>query len=183
MKEEDNTTTENFKWYAINVFTGYEKKISIILKQRAETSGVSDYIKDIVIPMRNKTIINEGKKRKVKDKILPGYILINMELNNQTWPIIRDTQGVTGFVGTGSKPIPLKENEVEAILKFIEIDAPAIQTSFNVGDAIVVIDGAFKDFNGKISDINEEKGKVKILISIFGRETPVELDLMQIRLI
>ncbi len=183
-KKSKQKNTENMKWYAINVFTGHENKISILIKQRAETASVDKYLDEIVIPTQNKTIIADGKKRKIKEKILPGYILIRMELNKETWPIIRDTEGVTGFVGpTSATPTPLNDNEVNAILKFMELDTPAVQTSFNVGDSVTVTDGAFKDFNGKISDINEDKSKVKILISIFGRETPVELDLMQIKLI
>lgn len=172
----------NMKWYAVNVFTGHEKKVSLLIKQKAETANIEKYIGDIVIPTQNKTVITEGKKRQIKEKLLPGYILIQMELNDNTWSIIRDTQGVSGFVGmNGTFPTPLNENEVNAILKFMEMDAPAVQTNFNVDDTILITDGAFKDFNGKISEINEEKSKVKILISIFGRETPVELDLMQIK--
>ncbi len=183
MEKKKDNNKYNFKWYAVNVFTGHENKVSIIIKQRADTANLSKYIEDIVIPTQNKTVISDGKKRQVKDKILPGYVLIKMELNKDTWPIVRDTQGVTGFVGPGNKPSPLIEQEVNAILKFMELDTPAVQTTFNVDDAIVVTDGAFKDFNGKVSEVNEEKGKVKVLISIFGRETPVELDLMQIKLI
>jgi transcriptional antiterminator NusG len=181
--ENSKKNKSDFKWYAVNVFTGHENKVSIVVKQRAETANLSKYIKDIVIPTQNKTIIADGKKRQIKDKILPGYILVKMNLNKDTWPIIRDTQGVTGFVGAGNNPTPLNEKEVEAILKFMEVDTPAVQTSFNPGDAVVITDGAFKDFNGKVSEVNEDKSKVKILISIFGRETPVELDLMQIKLI
>ena len=181
MKSKESN--KNFKWYAVNVFTSHEKKIALIIRQRAETENLGNKIEDIVIPTQNKTVITDGKKKQIKEKILPGYILIKMDLDKDTWPIIRDTQGVTGFVGSGNNPTPLEENEVQAILKFMELETPAIQTSFNVGDAIMVTDGAFKDFNGKVNEVNEEKGKVKVLISIFGRETPVELDLMQIKLI
>jgi transcriptional antiterminator NusG len=181
MKSKESN--KNFKWYAVNVFTSHEKKIALIIRQRAETANLGNKIEDIVIPTQNKTVITDGKKKQIKEKILPGYILIKMDLDKDTWPIIRDTQGVTGFVGSGNNPTPLEENEVQAILKFMELETPAIQTSFNVGDAIMVTDGAFKDFNGKVNEVNEEKGKVKVLISIFGRETPVELDLMQIKLI
>ena len=183
MDKNSKNNKNDFKWYAVNVFTGYENKVSIIINQRADTANLSKYIKEIVIPTQNKTIISDGKKRQIKDKILPGYILIKMNLNKDTWPIIRDTQGVTGFVGAGNNPTPLNEKEVDAILKFMEVETPAVQTYFSIGDAVIVTDGAFKDFNGKISEVNEEKSKVKVLISIFGRETPVELDLMQIKLI
>ncbi|MCL4393165.1 transcription termination/antitermination protein NusG [Patescibacteria group bacterium] len=181
MKAQKNENSD-MKWYAVNVFTGHEKKVSLLIKQKAETANVEQYIGDIVIPTQNKTIITEGKKKQVKEKLLPGYLLIQMTLNDSTWALIRDTQGVSGFVGmSGKLPTPLNDNEVNAILKFMEMDTPAIQTNFNVDDTVLVTDGAFKDFNGKISEINDEKGKAKILISIFGRETPVELDLMQIK--
>lgn len=181
MKTKTNKNTD-MKWYALNVFTGHEKKVSLLIKQKAETASIEKYIGDIVIPMQNKTIITDGKKKQIKEKLLPGYILIQMNLNDNTWSIVRDTQGVSGFVGSnGNLPTPLNDNEVNAILKFMEMDTPAIQTNFNIDDTVLITDGAFKDFNGKISEINEEKSKVKILISIFGRETPVELDLMQIK--
>lgn len=172
---------EEGKWYVINAYSGHEKKVAELIRQRADNTNMSDMVEEIIVPLQNKIVISEGKRKTVEDRILPGYILIKMVLNNQTWPLIKDTQGVIGFAGMDKKPTPLSPQEVKAIQRFMQIEQPAYQTSLSIGDAVTVVDGPFINFNGTISDINEEKGKVKVLISIFGRETPVDMDLMQVK--
>ncbi|MFZ5845640.1 MAG: transcription termination/antitermination protein NusG, partial [Patescibacteria group bacterium] len=150
------------------------------LKQRLETMKLTGKIFDIVVPTRNVVTVRHGKKEEQKEKIFPGYILVKMILDDETWLAVRTTAGVTAFVGAGNKPTPISDHEVETILKFMEMEAPKYKASFTVGEAVKIVDGPFADFLGTIDSIDEEKGKVKVLVSIFGRETPVELDFLQI---
>ena len=135
---------------------------------------------DIIVPTRNIVIVRHGKKEEQKEKIFPGYILVKMVLDDETWLAVRTTQGVTAFVGIGNKPTPISEKEVATILKFMQMEAPKYKASFSVGEAVKIIDGPFADFLGTVDSIDEEKGKIKVLVSIFGRETPVELDFLQV---
>src|SRR3989344_3523810 len=135
---------------------------------------------EIVVPTRDIVTVKHGKKEEQKEKIFPGYILVNMILDDESWLAVRTTQGVTAFVGTGNKPTPISDKEVTTILKFMEMEAPKYKASFSVNEAVKIVDGPFADFLGTVSEINQEKGKVKVLVSIFGRETPVELDFLQI---
>lgn len=169
------------KWYVINAYSGHEKKVTELIRQRVDIAQLNPLITEIIVPTQNKIVVADGKKKTVEDKILPGYILIKMVLNDKTWPLVRDTQGVIGFAGIDKKPTALNPNEVKAIMRFMKVEQPAFQASFAINDAVTVLDGPFKDFHGKIVEINENKGKVKILISIFGRETPVELDFAQVK--
>ena len=168
------------KWYVVHTYSGHENKVTSTLKQRIATMKLEDQIFDIVVPTRNVVTVKHGKKEEQKEKIFPGYILVRMVLNDNTWLAIRTTQGVTAFVGTGDKPTPISEPEVAAIMKFMEMEAPKFKTKFSVGEAVKIIDGPFADFLGSIDSIDEEKGKLKVLVSIFGRETPVELDFLQV---
>ena len=170
----------NARWYVVHTYSGHENKVATTLRQRVESMGIEDKIFDILVPTQEKIEVREGKKVTVHDKIFPGYILIRMELNDETWAAVRQTQGVTSFVGIGNKPTALPDDEVETILKFTKMEAPMYRASFSIGEAIKIIDGPFADFLGTVDEINEEKGKVKALISIFGRETPVELDFLQV---
>jgi transcriptional antiterminator NusG len=181
--EQKEEVPENPKarWYVINAYSGHEKRVAELIQQRIDIAGLNKYITQILVPTQNKIVVTEGKKKSVEDKILPGYVLIKMELNNTTWPLVRDTQGVIGFAGMDKKPTPLNPNEVKAIMRFMEVEQPAYQSSFAINDAVNILEGPFKDFPGKIVEINESKGKVKVLISIFGRETPVELDFTQVK--
>jgi len=170
----------NAKWYVIHTYSGHENKVSTNLKQRIETMKLEDKIFDIVVPTRNVVTVSHGKKEEKKEKIFPGYILVKMVLNDLSWLAIRTTPGVTAFVGAGTKPTPISEKEVSTILKFMELEAPKYKARFAVGEAVKIVDGPFADFLGAIDSIDKEKGKLKVLVSIFGRETPVELDFLQV---
>lgn len=171
---------DNARWYVVHTYSGHENKVATNLKQRIETMKISDQIFDIIVPTRNIVTVKHGKKEEQKEKIFPGYILVRMILNDISWLAVRTTQGVTAFVGTGDKPTPISAPEVAAIMKFMALEAPKYKTSFSVGEAVKITDGPFADFLGTIDNLDEEKGKIKVLVSIFGRETPVELDFLQV---
>ena len=170
----------NAKWYVVHTYSGHENKVATNLKQRIETMKLADKIFDIIVPTRNIVTVKHGKKEEQKEKIFPGYILVKMVLDDTSWLAVRTTQGVTAFVGAGNKPTPISEKEVDTILKFMQMEAPKYKTSFSIGEAVKIVDGPFADFLGTIDSIDEEKGKIKVLVSIFGRETPVELDFLQV---
>lgn len=178
--EEPKIDNPKARWYVVHTYSGHENKVAATLKQRVDSMGLADKILEILVPTQEKIEIKEGKKITVHDKIFPGYILVRMELLDETWHAVRSTAGVTAFVGIGNRPTPLPEKEVETILKFTKMEAPVYKASFSIGEAIKIIDGPFADFIGTVDEINEEKGKVKALVSIFGRETPVELDFLQV---
>jgi transcriptional antiterminator NusG len=168
------------KWYVVHTQSGFEAKSKEALEQRIRSLGYSDRIFDIVIPLRDVITIKKGKKKSIKEKVFPGYVLIKMIFDDNSWLVVRTTQGITGFVGAGNKPTPISEKEVEAIKKFVEQEQPKFKARFSVGEAVKVNDGPFSDFIGTIESIDDAKGKVKVLVSIFGRETPVELDFLQV---
>lgn len=172
---------DNALWYVVHTYSGHENKVATTLKQRVETMRLTHKIFDIVVPTRNIVTVKHGKKADAVEKIFPGYILVKMVLDDDSWLAVRTTPGVTAFVGAGNKPTPISEKEVEAILKFMKMEAPKYKTSFSVGEAVKIIDGPFADFLGTVNEMDDEKGKVKVLVSIFGRETPVELDFLQIK--
>lgn len=174
------TVPANAKWYVVHTYSGHENKVAANLKQRIETMKLADKIFEIIVPTRNVVHVHHGKKEEQKEKIFPGYILVNMVLEDTSWLAVRTTQGVTAFVGAGNKPTPISDKEVETILKFMQMEAPKYKASFSVGEAVKIVDGPFADFLGTIDNIDEEKGKIKVLVSIFGRETPVELDFLQV---
>lgn len=169
------------KWYVVNTYSGHEKKAKALLEQRVEATNMQDSFGEILVPTRDKIVVTEGKKKTVEDRIFPGYILVEMDVNNQTWSLVRNTEGVTGFISTRKRPTPLSKKEVDGIKKFMEVEQPAYQTAFDVGDAVKITDGAFENFVGSVNEINEAKGQVKVLISVFGRETPIDLDLLQVK--
>lgn len=168
------------QWYVVHTQSGFEAKAKEALEQRIKTLGYENKIFDIVIPLRNIVVIKKGKKKTVKEKVFPGYLLIKMIFDDDSWLVVRTTQGITGFVGAGNKPTPIAEKEVEAIKKFVEQEEPKFKTKFSVGEAIKVTDGPFTDFIGSIESVDESRGKLRVLVSIFGRETPVELDFLQV---
>ena len=168
------------KWYIVHTYAGHENKVAKNLSQRIETMGFEDDIFDIIVPTRNTIKVSGGKKESVKEKIFPGYVIIKMILNNESWLLVRSTQGVTAFIGAGNKPTPISEKEVEAIQKFMKQEEPLYKAAFSKNEAVKIVDGPFADFLGTISDIDEARGKLKVLVSIFGRETPVELDFLQV---
>jgi len=169
------------KWYVVHTASGHEARVSETLRQRVETMNLQKNVFELLIPTQDRVIIRAGKKATVKEKIFPGYLIVKMILDDSTWLVVRTTAGVTGFVGTGNKPSPLSDLEVANILKFISAPAPRFKTKFSVSEAIKIVDGPFSDFLGTISELDEARGKVKVLVSIFGRETPVELDFLQIQ--
>lgn len=167
-------------WFVVHTYSGHENKVAHTLQQRVETMNLTDKVLEILIPTQNKIRISKGKKHTVAEKVFPGYLLVKMVLTDYSWLTVRTTPGVTGFVGAGNKPTPLPPDEVNAILKFMKMEAPKYKASFTTGEAIKIIEGPFADFLGTVDHIDEEKGKVRVLVSIFGRETPVELDLLQV---
>ncbi|MBI2593876.1 transcription termination/antitermination factor NusG [Candidatus Daviesbacteria bacterium] len=172
----------NAKWYVVHTFAGHENKVATALKQRIEAERLENLIFDILVPTQDKIEIRGGKKETVKEKIFPGYILIKMELNDTSWLAVRTTQGVTSFIGAGNKPTPISEAEVATIVKFTTQGAqPTFKDVFMVDDTIKIIDGPFAEFIGKVDSVDKEKGRVRVLVSIFGRETPVELDFLQVQ--
>lgn len=172
--------SSNAKWYVVHAQSGFEAKAKEALEHRIKSLSYENKIFDIVIPMRDIVMIKKGQKKNVKEKVFPGYILVKMILDDETWLMVRTTQGITGFVGAGVKPTPITEKEVEAIKRFVTQEQPKFKARFSVGEAIKVTDGPFSDFIGSIESIDDAKGKVKVLVSIFGRETPVELDFLQV---
>jgi len=167
-------------WYVAHTYSGHEKKVANLLQQRVKSMNLTDKILEILIPTQNKIKISKGAKQKVAEKIFPGYLLVKMILSDDAWLTVRTTQGITGFVGVGNKPTPLNSKEVETIIKFTQMEAPKYKAKFSVGEAIKIVDGPFANFLGTVDHIDEEKGKVTVLVSIFGRETPVELDFLQV---
>lgn len=168
------------KWYVAHTYSGHESKVANTLRQRIESLKLSDKILDILIPTQDKIEIKEGKKATVKEKIFPGYLLIRMVMDDNTWLAVRTTPGVTGFIGTSTKPTALPEDEVKTIKRFMSMEAPKFKTTFSQGEAVKITDGPFSEFLGTVSEIDEERGKLKVLVSVFGRETPVELDFLQV---
>ncbi|MBI4973042.1 transcription termination/antitermination factor NusG [Candidatus Roizmanbacteria bacterium] len=169
------------KWYVIHIQTGYENKVKQALEQRIKSLGVEDKIFEVVIPVRDVVVIKKGKKTSAIEKVFPGYVLIRMILTDDSWLVVRTTEGVTGFVGAGLKPTPISDKEVEAIMKFVAQEQPKFKAKFSVGEAIKVTEGPFAEFLGTIEAIDEESGKVRVLVSIFDRETPLELDFLQVQ--
>jgi len=184
--QSDKTTTaaptasREASWYVVHTSSGHEAKVATSLKQRIASMKLENKILEIVVPTRNVVTVRAGKKAEIKEKIFPGYILVRMILDDESWLAVRTTPGVTAFVGAGNKPTSISEHEVEAIKRFMQMEAPKYKTAFSVGEAVKIIDGPFADFLGSIEAIDEEKGKVRVLVSIFGRETPVELDFLQV---
>ena len=167
------------RWYVLHTYSGYEENVSRNLKQRIESLGMEDKIFNILIPTEKKIKIKNGRRRVVTEKIFPGYVMIEMTVTDDSWYVVRNTPNVTGFIGTGTTPTPISEEEMRAIQKRMGVEEPKYKIEFILGDLVRITDGPFKGYEGKVSEIDEAKGKVKVLISIFGRETPVELDFLQ----
>ncbi len=172
---------ENQKqWFVIHTYSGYEERVKKNLEQRIKSMDTEGEIFEIVIPTEEEIEVRNGQRRTVSKKILPGYVLVQMMMSDQSWGMVRNTPGVTGFVGSNNKPVPLREEEVNRVLKQMEAEAPKVKVGFRKGQSVRVTDGPFIDFMGVVDDISMEKGKVKVLLSLFGRETPVELDFLQV---
>jgi len=174
------SATEEAAWYVIHCYSGYENKVRHNLEQRIETMGMKDKIFDVVIPTQEEIEVKDGKRRTVERHIFPGYVLVNLELSEESWYVVRNTPGVTGFVGMGNTPTPLRPEEVSQIIKRMEADAPTVKVTYKVGERVRIVDGPFNDFRGIVAEIDMERTKVRVNVSFFGRETPVELDFLQV---
>ena len=171
--------SEEGLWYVLHTYSGYENKVKKTIESRIEAYDLEDRVFEIVVPTQEEIEIRNGQRHNVQKKVLPGYVLVRMDIDEETWYQLRNTPGVTGFISINNKPVPLGDEEAKNILKGMAAEAPKIAVSFALGDTVRIIDGPFADFRGQIDDINYEKGKIKVLVSFFGRETPVELDFLQ----
>lgn len=179
MPSKEAMTNER-AWYVVHCYSGYENKVRHNLEQRIDTMGMKDKIYDVVIPTQEEIEVKDGKRRTVERHVFPGYVLVNMILSEESWYVVRNTPGVTGFVGMGNQPTPLRPEEVSSILKRMEAEAPRVKVSFRVGERVRIVDGPFNDFRGTVSEIDMERTKVRVMVNFFGRETPVELDFLQV---
>ena len=168
-------------WYVIHTYSGYEDAVARNLKQRIESLGMEDKIFNVVVPKEKKIKIKNGKRKVIEEKIYPGYVIVEMIVTDDSWYVVRNTPNVTGFVGAGTTPIPVSPQEIDSLKKRMGVEEPKFKIDVKINDPIKITDGPFKDFDGKISEVDEERGKVKVLINMFGRDTPVELDSMQIK--
>jgi transcriptional antiterminator NusG len=168
------------RWYVIHTYSGYENKVKTNLEHRITSMDMGDKIYQVLVPTEEEIEIKNGKRHPVERKVFPGYVLVEMIMGDDSWYVVRNTPGVTSFVGSGNKPTPLTDGEVRAILRQIKLDAPKYKVAFTKGEAVRVTDGPFTDLHGVVDEVNPERNKVKVLVSIFGRETPVELDFLQI---
>jgi len=178
--EETIQAEDGRAWYVVHCYSGYENKVRHNLEQRIETMGMKDKIFDVVVPTEEEIEVKEGKRRTVERRVFPGYILVNMILSEESWYVVRNTPGVTGFVGMGNTPTPLRPEEVAQIVKRMEAEAPRIKVTFKSGERVRIVDGPFNDFRGTVSEIDMERAKVRVMVNFFGRETPVELDFLQV---
>ena len=186
--EEDNenlvvlnaNVDEKARWYVVHTYSGHEKKVASLIKALTEGRNLSHKIFKIFIPTQKKIVVSEGKKRKMDERLFPGYVVVNMTMDDESWYLVRSTKGVTGFVGTGNTPTPLAQKEVDALMKFMTMEAPKFEAKFRVDDSVKINEGPFRDFIGKVFEVNDDQGKVKVLVNFLGKETPVELDFIQI---
>lgn len=168
-------------WYVIHTYSGYEDAVAKNLKQRVESLGMEDKIFNVVVPKEKKIKIKDGKRKTIEEKIYPGYVLVEMIVTDDSWYVVRNTPNVTGFVGVGITPVPVSLKEIETLKKRTGDDSPQYKIEVKAGDSVKIIDGPFKDFDGRVSEVDEERGKIKVLVNMFGRDTPVELDSLQIK--
>ena len=169
------------KWYAIHTYSGYEENVASNLKQRIESMDMQDKIFNIMIPTEKKIKIKNGKRKIITEKIFPGYVMVEMLVTDDSWYVVRNTPNVTGFIGAGNTPTPIDEEEIKSLMKRMGVEEPQYKIDVQVNDPVKINDGPFKNFEGKVSEVDEERGKVKVLVNMFGRETPVELDFLQIK--
>ncbi len=168
-------------WYVLHTYSGYEEAVARNLKQRIESMGMDDKIFNVLVPTEKKIKIKGGKRKIVEEKIYPGYVLVEMIVTDDSWYVVRNTPRVTGFVGSGTTPTPISVEEIAELQRRMGVEEPKFKIDVAIGDAVKIVDGPFKDRDGKIAEIDEERGRVKVLVSMFGRETPVELDFLQIK--
>ena len=169
------------RWYAIHTYSGYEEKVAENLQQRIDTMDMEEKIFNIMVPKEKKIKIKNGKRRVVEEKIFPGYVLVEMTVTDDSWYVVRNTPSVTGFIGAGTTPTPIAQEEIDALLKRTKVEDPEFKVDLSKGDPVLISDGPFKGQQGKVEEVDEQRGKVKVLVSMFGRETPVELDFLQVK--
>ena len=169
------------KWYAIHTYSGYEDAVAKSLKQRIESLGMEDKIFNVMVPKEKKIKIKNGKREVLEEKIYPGYVLVEMIVTDDSWYVVRNTPNVTGFVGAGTTPIPVSQKEIDQLKKRIGEETPKFKINFTLGDNVRIVDGPFKDYEGRVVNIDESQGRVKVNINLFGRDTPIELDALQIK--
>lgn len=169
------------QWYAIHTYSGYEEKVADSIRQRIQAVDMADKIFDAMVPKEKQIQIKNGKRKVVEAKIFQGYVLVEMKLTDETWYIVRNTPGVTGFVGSGTEPTPVSDSEIAKIKKRMGVEDPKHQIDFEIGEVVSITDGPFKGFDGSVSEIDTAKGKLKVIVSMFGRDTPVELDALQVK--
>lgn len=169
------------RWYVLHTYSGYEENVARNLKQRIESMDMEDKIFDVLIPTETKIRIKNGKRKLVREKIFPGYVLVNMIVTDESWYVVRNTPNVTGFVGSGTTPTPIDDAEVDGLMRRMGVEEPKFTVDVSAGTPVKITDGPFKDFEGKVESVDEGRGKVKVLVSMFGRETPLELDFLQIK--
>lgn len=175
------TLNQGRRWYVLHTYSGYEENVAQNLKQRIESMDMEDKIFQVLVPKEKKIKIQNGKRRVVEEKIFPGYVLVEMIVTDDSWYAVRNTPNVTGFIGTGTVPTPISEEEIKGLQKRMGVEEPKFKIDVSVDTPVRITDGPFKNLDGKVLDVDQERGKVKILISMFGRETPVELDFLQIK--
>lgn len=178
--EEETDAVDERAWFIIHCYSGYEDKVRHNLEQRIESMGMSDFIYQVVVPTVEEIELKDGKRRTVERCLYPGYLMVQMHLTDDSWYVVRNTPGVTGFVGMGNNPTPLRAEAVQRILRRMESTAPEVRATFKHGQKVRIIEGPFADFIGIVDEIDEERTKVRVLVSFFGRETPVELDFLQV---
>lgn len=177
---EEELNDDGRAWYVIHCYSGQENKVRHNLEQRIESMDMKDYIFDVVVPTEEEIEVKEGKRRTVERRVFPGYVLVNLLLSEESWYVVRNTPGVTGFVGMGNDPTPLRPDEVSSIIKRMEADAPRIKVTFRPSERVRIVDGPFNDFHGVVDEIDMDRAKVRVMVNFFGRETPVELDFLQV---
>jgi transcriptional antiterminator NusG len=175
------TLNQGRRWYVLHTYSGYEENVAQNLKQRIESMDMEDRIFEILIPIEKKIKIKNGKRKVVEEKIFPGYVMVEMIVTDESWYVVRNTPNVTGFIGTGTIPTPISEKEIKDLKKRVGVEEPKFKIDVAIGSPVKIIDSPFKNLEGKITNIDEARGKVKVLVSMFGRETPVELDFLQIK--
>lgn len=168
-------------WYVLHTYSGYEDSVAFNLNQRIESMGMEDKIFNVLVPKEKKIKIKDGKRVTVEEKIFPGYVIVEMIVTDDSWYVVRNTPNVTGFVGSGTIPTPISDAEIGSLQKRMGVEEPKYKIDVKVNDLVRIMDGPFKDYEGKVSETDDEKGKIKVLVSIFGRETPIELDFLQIK--
>ncbi|MEX2054802.1 MAG: transcription termination/antitermination protein NusG [Candidatus Andersenbacteria bacterium] len=183
---EDAISPKNSKdtskgWFVLHTYSGYEDNVARNLRQRIESMGMEDKIFQVIVPREKKIRVKNGKRQTIEERLFPGYVLVQMIVTEDSWYVVRNTPNVTGFVGSGTTPTPVSQEEVDRLLKRMGEDEPKYKIDVVEGDPVKIMDGPFKDFEGKIAEINEAKGTVKVLVNVFGRETPVELDFLQVK--